>query len=254
MAAQIELPEGQALSGLQWYHNDGTVEFPELILMEGTAGSPPDLAETALVLEQLQAASLAWGSATLPLPVTSSTSIVYAVFRIPDNQELTATGAGGGPGIGIRLGSAVAPSYLSADGQEWIKLGNGYEMAVNPTLVLAKGIAPTLASLKAEGDKDEAPPETIVYRTDLLAPAPNPFNPRTRIEFTLAKSTRVELLVYNIRGQRVRTLLHEDLELGPHAVVWQGRDERGSAVASGVYFVRMTTPDKSFIRRVALLR
>jgi len=60
--------------------------------------------------------------------------------------------------------------------------------------------------------------------------------------------------VYNIRGQKIRTLVRETRPSGLHEVIWQGRDDRGGAVASGVYFVRMITANESFVRRLALLR
>jgi hypothetical protein len=252
MAAQLELPQGQALAGLGWYHNDATAAFPEVILMEGTAQAPPDLANTALVLEHLQGPSLSWGTATLSAPVTSSTGIVYAVFRLPA-EEMTATGDGGGPGIGIRQDPGSPPSYLSADGQTWLKLGDDYTMAVTATLVQAKGPVPTLASLVGNRDHEQTA-KVVSYRTELLPPVPNPFNPTTQIRFTLAAATEVELVVYNVRGQRVRTLLRERREAGAHEVTWLGKDDHGSPVSSGVYYVRMVTAKEEFVRRVALLR
>ena len=68
---------------------------------------------------------------------------------------------------------------------------------------------------------------------------PNPFNPSTTINFSVPKTASVSLVIYNIRGQKVKELLNESLEYGNHSVVWNGRDESNRSVASGVYFARL---------------
>ncbi|MCD4828323.1 MAG: right-handed parallel beta-helix repeat-containing protein [Candidatus Cloacimonetes bacterium] len=83
---------------------------------------------------------------------------------------------------------------------------------------------------------------------------PNPFNPETTIRFTLPRDVHVELAVYNIRGQRVRTLANEDMIRGYHAVKWDGRDSNGSSVASGVYFYRLSTGSWSTVKKMLLLK
>jgi len=68
---------------------------------------------------------------------------------------------------------------------------------------------------------------------------PNPFNPSTTINFSLPQTAPVKLVIYNIRGQKVKVLLNESLEYGNHKVVWNGRDDSNRPVASGVYFARL---------------
>ncbi len=73
-----------------------------------------------------------------------------------------------------------------------------------------------------------------------LQPAyPNPFNPATTIRFALPESAPVELAVYNVQGQRVRTLLNEKRSAGWHAITWDGTSDSGKRLASGVYIIRM---------------
>jgi hypothetical protein len=67
---------------------------------------------------------------------------------------------------------------------------------------------------------------------------PNPFNPSSTIPFALPEPGRVTVRVYNLRGQRIATLLDATLPAGAHSVLWRGQDAAGSAVASGVYVVR----------------
>jgi len=83
---------------------------------------------------------------------------------------------------------------------------------------------------------------------------PNPFNPSTTVAFSLSQAGQTELAVYNIRGQRVRTLLNARLAAGEHTAVWNGRDDTGRAVAGGVYFCRLCTGAGSQMRKMLLLK
>ena len=91
-------------------------------------------------------------------------------------------------------------------------------------------------------------------RMSLAPNRPNPFNPRTVIPFSLPRSGRVELAVYDVAGRLVRTLLHDDLPAGGHEAVWRGLDDRGRAVASGSYFARLRTSYGVEVRSVTLVR
>jgi hypothetical protein len=68
---------------------------------------------------------------------------------------------------------------------------------------------------------------------------PNPFNAETRIRFAIPQAGHVSLTVYNVTGQLVRTLVNEEMPAGTHSVVWNGFDQDGGQLASGVYFCRM---------------
>jgi hypothetical protein len=91
-------------------------------------------------------------------------------------------------------------------------------------------------------------------RTSLAQNYPNPFNPGTTIAYTLASATRVRIDVYDIRGGRVATLLDGPRDGGAGEVTWNGRDEAGRAVASGVYFYRLTAGSVIETRRMVLLK
>ncbi len=83
---------------------------------------------------------------------------------------------------------------------------------------------------------------------------PNPFNPETVIKFTLPQDTPVTLKVYNILGRVVNTLVDEMLPAGDHSVIWDGKNESGRDVASGVYFYRIKAGDFESIEKMTLLR
>jgi hypothetical protein len=71
-------------------------------------------------------------------------------------------------------------------------------------------------------------------KLDLAQNAPNPFNPKTTISFTLPTLSPVSLRVYNVQGEAVRQLLNQPLDAGIHSVVWDGTDDRGTSLASGI--------------------
>ena len=99
-----------------------------------------------------------------------------------------------------------------------------------------------------------------VSRAELGQNFPNPFNPTTKIEYWVPEGTRagdragVNLVVYDVRGARVRTLVSGSKGAGRYVAEWDGRDDAGSPVSSGVYFYRMTTTGFANTRKMLLLK
>jgi hypothetical protein len=83
---------------------------------------------------------------------------------------------------------------------------------------------------------------------------PNPFNPSTVINYSMERKGKVNISIYNILGQHVKTLVDGEVEAGPNQVIWDGTDQEGSGVASGVYFYKMTTEKYVETRKMALMR
>jgi hypothetical protein len=84
---------------------------------------------------------------------------------------------------------------------------------------------------------------------------PNPFNPSTTIEYSVSKETRITLSIYDIAGRRVRQLISgSPVEAGDHRVIWDGRNDRGRPMASGVYFCRLKTKESVSAIKIILLR
>ena len=94
------------------------------------------------------------------------------------------------------------------------------------------------------------------FTTRLEQNYPNPFNPSTRISYEIEAGVRgkVTLNVYDVTGARVRTLVDESAKPGLHTVAWDGRNARGEAVGSGIYFYRLSTPARTFTRKMVLLK
>jgi hypothetical protein len=83
---------------------------------------------------------------------------------------------------------------------------------------------------------------------------PNPFNPRTAIPFDLPRGVPVRLVVYDVAGQQVRTLVDRDLPAGHHRAVWDGRDDTGMLMGSGVYLFRLRAESFDRVGRMLLLK
>ncbi|MCD4829933.1 MAG: T9SS type A sorting domain-containing protein [Candidatus Cloacimonetes bacterium] len=83
---------------------------------------------------------------------------------------------------------------------------------------------------------------------------PNPFNPQTTLSFDLATPAHVSVVVYDVRGRRVRQLSDDNLPAGAHSLLWNGLDEQGNAVGSGVYLLRLQSGDSTSVFKAALLK
>jgi hypothetical protein len=83
---------------------------------------------------------------------------------------------------------------------------------------------------------------------------PNPFNSETVIKYALTEDCHVKLIIYNMLGQKVKTLVDEHQNAGFRIVQWNGRNDEGNEVASGLYLYRIETPNYSKNKKMILLR
>ncbi len=83
---------------------------------------------------------------------------------------------------------------------------------------------------------------------------PNPFNPTTTIRYILSEAANVELVVINILGEQVKTLVNSAQAAGEHSVVWDGRNQSGSQVSSGIYFYKMTAGGATETRKMVMMK
>ncbi len=107
------------------------------------------------------------------------------------------------------------------------------------------GMHPT----SADDEQDE-----VIASFSLKQNFPNPFNSETIIEYTLPKAGHVKIVVYNILGQRVRTLLDEKQTAGSKRIIWDGRNERGEEVSSGIYFYRLTFAENTATAKMVMMK
>ncbi len=112
---------------------------------------------------------------------------------------------------------------------------------------------PGSANLGISGVGDPTPE---LLKSDLFAVgiAPNPFNPRTEIRFSLGREQGVEVVLFDVAGRQVRTLHQGSLPSGDHKLPWDGSDDRGRRLASGTYFARVATATSSSVQKMLLVK
>ncbi|MCB0294487.1 MAG: T9SS type A sorting domain-containing protein, partial [Calditrichaeota bacterium] len=103
------------------------------------------------------------------------------------------------------------------------------------------------------GIKDEIRPE-VPAAFALAQNYPNPFNPTTEIPYALPVNARVEIAVYNILGQKVRTLVNHAQSPGYYTAHWDGRNDAGQLVGSGIYIYRINAGEYRAMRKMILLK
>ena len=94
----------------------------------------------------------------------------------------------------------------------------------------------------------------LPLKTELHCNYPNPFNPETKLSFSLAEPGVVKIDVYNLQGQLIKTLTNTHYPSGHYSVVWNGSDSANKQVGSGIYFYRMKTKDYVETRRMSLIK
>jgi hypothetical protein len=169
---------------------------------------------------------------------------------------------------------AAGNSIAAWDGSSWLPLGSGMGLASYPhpqvfalsvydnKLIAAgwftsagdKASAFIAAWTKHATAVEETPESALPTGFNLSQNYPNPFNPETRIEFSLPHTGQVTIEIYNILGQKVKTLVNERLSAGKKTVTWDGTDDSGALVSSGVYLYRIKPGDFVEAKKMVLLR
>jgi len=123
----------------------------------------------------------------------------------------------------------------------------------------SKIVVGPLASLYKNGqrirsgfsDEEEYFPGVIEFDSQNY---PNPFNPETTISFTLPKGSHVSIEIFNVKGQKIKSLVHDIFLNGSHRVVWNGTNDDNQAVGSGVYFYRIKTNENTVTKKMILIK
>lgn len=143
----------------------------------------------------------------------------------------------------ILSGAGVVPSDWSNCRMPYMGGSDGFP---------AQGSGPctSFPSVASVGDEPDTRPQEFTLKQN----QPNPFNPSTVIEFNLSIPAEVTLEVLNVLGQRVSTLASGPRPPGTYTVVWDGQDDRGAQLASGVYFYRLQAGARQEVKKLVLLR
>ncbi len=151
-------------------------------------------------------------------------------------------------GLFERIGGETVPARGGADGGEYEVRDT--EVSLNRTYYYE------LERVSRDGSRVIAGPFRLDVRApfDLAQNVPNPFNPTTLIKFTIAEDCRVTLVVYDASGRRVRSLVARDLPAAFYRIEWDGRNDEGRRLSSGVYFYRLNAGRFTKTRKLVLLR
>ncbi len=183
-------------------------------------------------------------SETIQITVQEKSGIVHVGYNIYRSMTSNATNTG------VRVGNVDAATLSFTEPQPGAGdffyqvtavYNRGESVPSNEATVLVTGI---------EEHKSETVPAAFALRQNY----PNPFNPETRILYDLARSTRVRIEIFNLLGQKIRTLVDEEKPAGTFTVVWDGRDDNGAILPSGVYIYRLTTTEFKSSKKLLLLR
>jgi hypothetical protein len=120
-----------------------------------------------------------------------------------------------------------------------------------PRMHSAQVYLKVMAPLDAGDDPDNpnVPPTFALFQNQ-----PNPFNPKTQISYRLPETGKVSLTVYNVLGRRIKTLFDGHQSPGIHSVSWDGRDENGQVLSSGIYFYRLQADGFEQTKRMLLMK
>ena len=131
----------------------------------------------------------------------------------------------------------------------------GINLEISPlgedqTFVITKTMDDSAGDTAA--DKDE--PANLPEGYNLSQNYPNPFNPTTKIDYSIPTAQHVRIDIFNINGQKVRTLVDSYISAGPHTVEWDSRDDHGSTVASGIYLYKLQAGSYSETRKMNFIK
>ncbi len=163
-------------------------------------------------------------------------------------------------GIAIWTGDQWAPVGSGLDGRasnmitvgdDLFLTGRFYTTGGRPSVGFAQWTGdPTLFTGAPSHVPDDTPP-TARLLGDVY---PNPFNPRTEVAFVVPRSGRIRIGIFDVRGNRVRELVNGNFETGSYSRTWNGLDDSGQALPSGVYFAQMLTSDRMESVKLTLVR
>ena len=198
-------------------------------------------------------ASGAVGNETRIFSLTNDDRILesYTVYRVPVDdihQPLPKT-------EWVQVGTDITDLTFTDETWEALKIGF-FRYAVEAVFTNDNIATPAFSNaIDADGPTNIEPPSVVIPEiTALYGNYPNPFNPSTVISFDKAEPGFVQIDIFNIRGQKVRSLVNNFYDAGTHKAEWDGSDDAGRNLASGVYFYQMKTEEINDIRRMVLMK
>jgi hypothetical protein len=197
-----------------------------------------------------------------PEPVVEITTLTIPNAYLGQYYSQTVEVEGGIPSYYWDMTAGSLPDGIALENQTGVISGQATSLdTAHFTIRVTDGSTPPLTDNQhltlvtaicddAEDDNGSVLPEKFVLRQNY----PNPFNSVCNIEYALPTNCHVTVAVYNILGQMVKVLLDEYQDAGSKLVKWDGKDERGKDVASGIYFYRLEAGEFSESKRMVMLK
>ncbi|MCD4828994.1 MAG: beta-propeller fold lactonase family protein [Candidatus Cloacimonetes bacterium] len=192
----------------------------------------------------------AYAPTTLTAAYTTSDDVILQ-WTMPGDAQIDPEGFTGwmfapddvgDPELWTELFTAVTAAYAILD----ITLSEQTQFAVTADYWWGESSEAAISNVLDPLSADETPPAPV---TALLPNTPNPFNPSTTVQFSLAQAGTARLEVFDVRGRRVTVLADERFDVGEHTLTWDA-----TGMASGIYLLRLQTDGRSLTRRMALLK
>ena len=131
---------------------------------------------------------------------------------------------------------------------------NGMTYTYYVTVVYSEGESAPSNTVEATPPTDVTDDQNRNTVTQLGENYPNPFNPSTMIHFDLKEKSQVTLSVYNTRGECVKHLTNASFSYGKHQLYWNGTNDKGNSVSSGIYYYKMKAGNYTKIRKMLLIK
>ncbi|MBU2502401.1 right-handed parallel beta-helix repeat-containing protein [bacterium] len=240
---------------------DSVINFEDLMVFAMNFGVVGPAKDQAPISATVQLAWVHYDNGTMALRLIDGSGL--------KGVNVMARAAVSGVRSGVLLDEQAEQTFLKNIGSELdvsvalLGTGKGFIGSGDLFTVSAESaIAFEDLAIKARGTDNRELKVELVEATDTATPRvfslnanyPNPFNPMTKISFSLPEAQSVRLMVYGVDGRLIKTLLNERRGAGQHEVVWMGRDDADQQVASGVYFYRLDAGPYSQVRKMTLMK
>jgi len=199
--------------------------------------------------------------------LTASDGFYYNHFgrSVSISDDFIVVGACDCPDVGM----SASAYFFEKEGSDWIERNKltienwgafGYSVSISGENAIVGanldwGVSnATGAAYLISNDGTSLDQKMITNLTNInVKNYPNPFNPTTTIEYSIQNDSKVNLTIYNIKGQKIKTLAQNEFTKGNHSIIWNGDDESGNSVSSGIYYYKLNIDGKTEAMRKCLL-
>ncbi len=281
---EVDVTDINAL-GAAFATTDGDASYDNTIDVGPTddwSGLGIPLTDSVIDFEDLMVFAMNYGVVHAAKAVDGDSGLITLAWVVDEDGGYTLKLVSGTGLQGVHVSAAAAVSGVRAGGllegrqiflanvgsgldANLAVLGNGATIeGTGDLLVLRAGspIKPEDLRIDLRGSDNTKLDYTLDKVGDTAVPSvyamqpnyPNPFNPMTKISFSLPAAQTVQLAIYGLDGRRITTLISGDLSAGNHEVIWNGTDDAGRSVASGTYFYQIKAGPYSQVRKMTLVK